>query len=238
MDLKDIKLTDVDKGLSASQVLNAKSNKIEDQSTKSYKKILQANIFSLFNAINVFLAFLVILTGSYRNMLFMGVVIGNALIGIFQEVRSKKKLDALALLNQQKAHVLRDGKIESIPVERIVENDLILLQAGDQICVDGLLVSGEVECNESLLTGESDAIHKRQGDSLYSGSYVEAGHGKMQAIHVGEDTYVHSILKHAKREKKYPSQLRDSIDTIIRFCTIILFPAGILLYLKSFFLSQ
>ena len=111
-------------------------------------------------------------------MLFMGVVIGNALIGIFQEVRSKKKLDALALLNQQKAHVLRDGKIESIPVEKIVENDLILLQAGDQICVDGLLVSGEVECNESLLTGESDAIHKKQGESLYSGSYVEAGHGK------------------------------------------------------------
>ena len=86
MDIKDIKVTDMDKGLSASQVLNAKSNKIEDQSSKSYKKILQANIFSLFNAINVFLAFLVILTGSYRNMLFMGVVIGNALIGIVQEV--------------------------------------------------------------------------------------------------------------------------------------------------------
>ena len=123
MDIKDIKVTDMDKGLSASQVLNAKSNKIEDQSSKSYKKILQANIFSLFNAINVFLAFLVILTGSYRNMLFMGVVIGNALIGIVQEVRSKKKLDALALLNQQKAHVLRHGKIDRIPVDEIVEND-------------------------------------------------------------------------------------------------------------------
>lgn len=238
MNLKDIPLTDMDKGLSASQVLQAKSNKIEDQSSKSYKKILQANIFSLFNAINVFLAFLVVLTGSYRNMLFMGVVVGNALIGIVQEVRSKKKLDALALLNQQKAHVLRDGKVDKIPVDEIVENDLILLQAGDQICVDGFLVSGEVECNESLLTGESDAIHKNQGDTLYSGSYVEAGHAKMQAVHVGEDTYVHSILKHAQREKKYPSQLRDSINSIIRFCTIILFPAGILLFLKSFFISQ
>ena len=94
-------------------------------------------------------------------MLFMGVVIGNALIGIVQEVRSKKKLDALALLNQQKAHVLRDGKVDKIPVDEIVENDLILLQAGDQICVDGFLVSGEVECNESLLTGEKMCIRDR-----------------------------------------------------------------------------
>lgn len=237
MNLKDITFTDIDKGLSTNQVLNAKSNRIEDQTGKTYKKIIQANIFSLFNAINVFLAFLVVLTGSYRNMLFMGVVISNALIGIVQEIRSKKKLDALALLNQQKAHVIRDGKKVTISVEEIVENDILILSAGDQICVDGVLVDGDLECNESMLTGESDAIHKERRSILYSGSYVEAGQGKMQAIKVAEDTYVHSILKHAKREKKYPSQLRDSINTIIRFCTIILFPAGILLFAKSYFLS-
>ncbi len=236
--MKPIKHTDPRYGLSLEEVKNSTPNHVEETYSKSYKKIVQTNIFTMFNAINLFLAFLVFMTGSYRNMLFMGVVISNALIGIVQEIRSKKKLDALALLNQPKAKVLREGNIWQIMTEEIVVNDIVILESGDQICVDGKIVEGMAEVNESLLTGESDAISKQVEDMVFSGSYVEAGHAKMQAIKVGEDTYAHSILKHAKREKKYPSQLRDSINAIIKFSTVILIPAGLLLFGKAYFISR
>ena len=179
------------------------------------------------------MAIFVLFTGSYRNMLFMGTVTVNACIGLFQEIRSKKTLDKLSLLNQPKATVLRDGIEQEIAVEDIVEDDIVLLKTGDEICCDGKLVSGQIECNESMLTGESDAVLKSKDATLFAGSFVVSGKGKMYVEKVGEDTYSFSILKHAKRFKKYPSQLRDSIDTIIRMCTMILIPLGIILFIKQ-----
>ena len=179
------------------------------------------------------MAIFVLFTGSYRNMLFMGTVTVNACIGLFQEIRSKKTLDKLSLLNQPKATVLRDGIEQEIAVESIVEDDIVLLKTGDEICCDGKLVSGQIECNESMLTGESDAVLKSKDATLFAGSFVVSGKGKMYVEKVGEDTYSFSILKHAKRFKKYPSQLRDSIDTIIRMCTMILIPLGIILFIKQ-----
>ena len=226
--------TDPQRGLNAEQVRLAKKNQIEEETGKSYRKIFQSNLLTLFNAINVFLAFLVLLTGSLRNMLFMGVVFFNALIGIVQEIRSKRKLDALALLNQPRVSIIREGKEAIYPVDQIVENDILILQ----VPVDGIVIDGFAECNESMLTGESDAIFKQNGDCVYSGSYIEAGKIRMQAVLVGDQTYAHSILRHAKREKKYPSMLRDALDTIIRLITFLLVPAGLLLFGKSYFISQ
>lgn len=230
--------TDPQNGLNPEQVRQAKKNQIEEETGKSYRTIFQSNLLTLFNAINVFLAFLVLLTGSLRNMLFMGVVFFNALIGIVQEIRSKRKLDALALLNQPRVSIVRQGKEQIYSVDQIVENDILILRTGDQVPVDGVVIDGFAECNESMLTGESDAVLKRGGDTVYSGSYLEAGKVRMQAVLVGDQTYAHSILRHAKREKKYPSMLRDALDTIIRIITFLLIPAGLLLFGKSFFISH
>ncbi len=220
-------------GLNSNEIHKYKANKTRSIISKSYKEILNQHLFTLFNGINVFLAILVFFTGSYRNMLFMGTVILNTCIGLFQEIKSKKILDQLSLLNQAQAFVLRDGKEVKIPVEEIVEHDIMILKTGDEICCDGKLVEGQIECNESMLTGESDAILKEEDSLLLAGSFVVSGQGKMLVEKVGEDTYSYSILKHAKRSKRYPSKLRDSIDAIIRFCTMILIPLGIILFIKQ-----
>lgn len=225
---------DPKKGLDSNQIASSKCNQVDLDLTKSYRQIITSNIFTFFNAINFVLAILVVLTGSYRNMLFMGVVVSNACIGIVQEIRSKRTLDRLALLHQPKIHVVRNGKEIEIEVEKIVENDIVVLTIGNQISVDGILVEGMLECNESALTGESHTVIKRKGDPLYSGSYVEAGYAKMQVLRVAEDTYAYSILHHAKREKKYPSQLRDSLNSIIKFSAILIVPMGILLFGKTY----
>ena len=202
--------------------------------SKSYKDIIKQHVFTLFNGINIVLAIFVFFTGSYRNMLFMITVILNMLIGLFQEIRSKRMLDKLSLLNQPKIHVIRNNIESELAVEDIEVNDLVVLYAGDEISFDGHIVSGSIECDESMLTGESDAVYKQENSSLLSGSFVVSGKCLMKVDKVGQDTYAYSILKHAKRFKKYSSQLRDSIDTIIKWCTYILIPLGCALFIKQF----
>lgn len=232
------KYTNKDIGLTKDEVKNKKKNTIELSMSKSTSKILKEHVFTFFNMVNIILALLVVITGSYRNMLFMGVVVINTIVGLIQEFRSKKTLDKLALLHQQKINVLRDGKVELIPIDEIVENDILIIKSGDQIPCDGVLVDGSLECDESMLTGESDVIEKSVNDSIFSGSIVVSGHAKVQVSTVGEDTYVNSILKDAKREKRYPSQLRDSIQSIIRFSTVVLVPTGLLLFLKQYLVDS
>lgn len=160
-------------------------------------------------------------------------VILNMLIGLFQEIRSKHMLDKLSLLNQANIHVLKDNQEVEVYIQDVEEKDILVLHAGDEICCDGHILSGNIECNESMLTGESDAIYKKENDTLLSGSFVVSGKCYMMADKVGQDTYSYSILKHAKRFKRYPSQLRDSIDTIIKWCTYILIPLGCALFIKQ-----
>lgn len=210
-----------------------KKNTVEAIISKSYREIIQQHVFTLFNGINVILAIFVFFTGSYRNMLFMITVILNMLIGLFQEIRSKHMLDKLSLLNQAKIHVLKDNQEVEVYIQDVEEKDILVLHAGDEICCDGHILSGNIECNESMLTGESDAIYKKENDTLLSGSFVVSGKCYMMADKVGQDTYSYSILKHAKRFKRYPSQLRDSIDTIIKRCTYILIPLGCALFIKQ-----
>lgn len=210
-----------------------KKNTVEPIISKSYREIIQQHVFTLFNGINVILAIFVFFTGSYRNMLFMITVILNMLIGLFQEIRSKHMLDKLSLLNQSKIHILKDNQEVEVYIQDVEEKDILVLHAGDEICCDGHILSGNIECNESMLTGESDAIYKKENDTLLSGSFVASGKCYMMADKVGQDTYSYSILKHAKRFKRYPSQLRDSIDTIIKWCTYILIPLGCTLFIKQ-----
>lgn len=238
MKCKIHKHTNIKTGLTKEEVLKSKPNVYIDQNTRTVGQIIKENSITLFNGINVVLAIMVVLTGSFRNMLFIGLVVINTVIGIIQELRSKKVLDNLALLNQQKAKVLRDGKVVQLPVEQIVKNDILYLSSGDQVCVDAVCVDGSVECNESILTGESDSVEKRFGDTLMSGSFVVSGKAKVQVVQVGKDTYSHTILESAKREKQYPSELRDSIDAIIRFCTIVLIPTGATLFIKQMMDAQ
>ena len=233
MNLSINKHTNIKEGLTSAQVKKNKRNVAESDTGKSYEEIISDNVFTLFNAINVLLALMVVATGSFRNMLFIFVVLINTVVGIFQEVRSKKTLDDLALLNQQKVTVIRNGHVLSIANDQLVRNDIMILKPGDQISVDAVVVEGEIECNESILTGESDSIEKGYNDTLMSGSFVVSGQAKAQAVRIGDETYSHSILMQAKREKQYPSQLRDSIEAIIRFSTCVLIPAGMLLMYKG-----
>lgn len=230
--------TDPQTGLSTEEVQTAEVNRIKEDEAKSYKSIFLQNFFTFFNILNFVLAFLVILTGRYQNMMFLGIVFSNIIIGSIQEIRAKHVLDKLALIHQQKYTALRNGVEEQIPVDEIAMGDILILHSGSQIPVDGVLISGELSLNESALTGESLPVDKFKGDSLYSGCFVNAGAGRMQVVRVAEETYAAKIIHQAKRTTRYPSQLRDSLDSLIKFCTVILIPAGILLFIKSYFVSD
>lgn len=213
-------------------------NKQMDTITKSYKAILTDNICSLFNLVNAILGALIIFIGAYRNLLFLGVIISNTFIGIFQEIRSKRTLDKLSLITKPHIKVLRNGNIKDIHMDDIVLDDIILVQTGSQICSDAIVLEGKVETNESLVTGEADIITKEPGDFLYSGSFIISGKAKIRVEHVGKENYVQTIMSEAKVLKKHKSQLRDAIDFIIKSIGIILIPIGILLFAKQFYIGD
>lgn len=234
--------TSITYGLSAKEV-NQRieagfSNQQSNQETKSYQDIFRDNIFTLFNLINAILAGLIIFIGSFKNLLFLGVVVSNLVIGIVQELRAKKVLDRLRLITQPYVQVLRDGNIVELTTQELVLDDIMLLASGSQICADAFVCEGRLEVNESLVTGESDIIIKQVGDTLYSGSFVVSGNAKVQVYHVGDDNYAQTIVKDAKVFRKHKSQLRDSINFIIKTIGIIIIPMGILLFSKQMFLTQ
>ena len=213
-------------------------NTQEERITKSYEEIFRDNVFTLFNLINAILAGLIIFIGSFKNLLFLGVVLSNLIIGIFQEIRAKRVLDKLSLITQPYLNVLRNGNVTELHMDDIVLDDIICLTSGSQVCADAIVVEGRLEVNESLVTGESDIIVKRRHDTLYSGSFVVSGQAKVQVQHVGKDNYAATIMKDAKTFKKHKSQLRDSINFIIKTIGIIIIPVGILLFSKQFFLTE
>lgn len=201
--------------------------------TKSIGQIIYSNTFTLFNFINVFLAGCLIMVHSYKNMLFLGVVFWNILIGVIQEIRSKRVIDKLSLLSEPMANVLRDGSFCDIRIEDIVLDDIFLLKNGNQVCTDAVIIEGECEINESLLTGESDPVSKKQGDEILSGSFIISGNVLAQAVHVGKDNYVNKITGQAKYLKKPNSEMLTSIKAIIKFISIVLIPLACLLFFNQ-----
>lgn len=226
------------KGLSQSEVdlrvSQGKVNVSANLKTKSVKRIFYDNICTLFNLINVVLFIALLLVGSYKNMLFMGVVVGNIAIGIFQEIRSKISVDKLTILSEKKISVLREGKIIEISKENIVIDDILVLSRGSQIPADCVVCQGECKVNESLLTGESDLIPKQNNDELLSGSFIAAGKCYAKVTKVGADCYAAKINNEAKYIKKVNSQILKSFNFIIKLCTFILLPVGVCFFLRQF----
>lgn len=212
-------------------------NTYKNTTSKSYKDIITSNLFTLFNFINVILAGLVILTGQLKNLLFITIVFWNIIIGIVQEIRSKRVLDKLSILNADTYDVVRDLQLEYVHNDNIVLGDVILIHAGQQIPCDCRVISGDIEVNESLITGESDIIKKHQDNELCSGSIVVSGQAYVKVLAVGKEAYVNKILKDVKVAKKQKSELMDSLNKILKIIGIIIIPIGALLFAKQYFLS-
>lgn len=238
---KEKKKTNLETGLTAPEIerriKQGYINTNEDRITKSYQAIFKDNILTLFNLINAILAGMIIFIGSFKNLLFLGVVVSNICIGIIQELRAKHILDKLSLITQPIVQVLRDGVVQELHMDTLVLDDIAFLVSGSQVCADCILCEGRLEVNESLVTGESDTIIKNIGDLLYSGSFIVSGKAKVQIVHVGKDNYASTIMADAKSFKRHKSQLRDSINYLIKTIGIIIIPIGILLFCKQYFIT-
>ena len=198
--------------------------------TKSIKQIVFENIFTLFNLINFVLAILVFEAKSYKNLLFMGVVVSNTLISIIQEIRSKKAIDKLSVLASAKANCIRNGVLKQISINEIVIDDLLQFETGNQVVTDSIVLAGEVEVNESFITGESDTIIKKKGDTLLSGSFIVSGKAKAKVIHIGDENFTSKISSGAKYVKKVNSEIMKSLNKIIGAVSIAIVPIGLLLF--------
>lgn len=214
-----------------------KVNANENPNTRTYKQIIRENTLTFFNFLNLVLLVLVLLVGSYKNSMFVGIIIINTVIGIAQEIRAKKTLDKLAILTESKAVVLREGQKWSVPTDQLVLDDILFLKTGDQIPADARVLEGSIEVNESLLTGEADNLTKNPGDDLFSGSFVTAGEACCQVVHVGKDNYASQITSEAKEFKRHNSELRNSLNAILKVISIIIVPMGMLLFYKQYYIA-
>ncbi len=231
-----------DKGLTSEQVAERIADGLinvdTNPPTKSVLQIVKDNIFTLFNLVNLILFIAVLISGSYKNALFMGVVISNTAIGIIQEIRAKQTIDKLSIISSSKAKVIRNGKKEEIDIHSIALDDIIELSIGNQIPTDCIVTGGSCEVNESLLTGESDAIYKSSGDMLLSGSFIVSGKCTARAERVGADNYSSTIFSGSKYIKKVKSEIMTTLKKIIKIVSIIIFPLGILLYINQFTIAE
>ncbi|WP_343248943.1 cation-translocating P-type ATPase [Diplocloster hominis] len=233
---------DIRGGLTSEEVeqrLNdGRFNYQEDANAKSIKQIIRDNLLTFFNLINAVLAGLIIFVGSFKNLFFLGIVICNTAIGIFQEIRAKKTLDKLSLITASKVTVRRNHKSEKISIDDVVLDDIMLLTTGNQICADSVVRQGTLEVNESLISGESDIIVKRPGDHLFSGSFVVSGQAAVQVEHVGEDNFAFKIMSEARKLKKHSSELQRSINIILKIISILIVPLGAGLFASQYFISK
>lgn len=218
------------------RIEQGKVNADENPNTRTYKQIVRENTLTFFNFLNLVLLILVLMVGSYKNAFFVGIIIINTLIGIAQEIRAKKTIDKLAILTAKKSIVIREGKKWTVPTEDLVLDDLVCLKTGDQVPADAKVLEGSVEVNESLLTGESDNLPKNVGDELFSGSFVTSGEACCQIIHVGKDNYAAQITSEAKEFKRHNSELKNSLNAILKVISIIIVPLGALLFYKQYYI--
>ncbi len=213
-------------------------NHNSDIKSKSIKRIVLENLITPFNILNFVLAVMILIVGSYKNLLFMGVIICNIFIGTVQEIRAKKTIDKLSLIAEPKAHVIRDGIKQAIAIHDIVMDDITFLGAGNQVCSDAVVIEGECEVNESLLTGESEPVLKQPGDHLLSGSFIISGNCHARVEHVGKDNYAAQITDNSKYVKKPNSEIMRWTNRIIKYIGFTLIPVGIALFCKQVFISH
>ena len=218
------------------RITEGKVNADENPNTRTYKQIVRENTLTFFNFLNLVLLVLVLLVGSYKNAFFVCIIIINTLIGIAQEIRAKKTIDKLAILTARKSVVIREGQKWTVPTEELVLDDVVCLKTGDQVPADARILEGSLEVNESLLTGESDNLPKNEGDELFSGSFVTSGEACCQIIHVGKDNYAAQITSEAKEFKRHNSELKNSLNAILKVISIIIVPLGALLFYKQYYI--
>lgn len=226
-------------GLTAQQVqehrMRGWTNQPVDPPSKTTKEIIQENVFTYFNLIFLVLAVLLCLVGSFRDLTFLPVIVLNTLIGIIQETRAKKVLDNLTMLNAPHAMVIRDGKKSQINAEDLVVDDIVIFEAGNQVCADAEVCAGEVQVNESLLTGESDEITKRKGDQLMSGSFIVSGQCHARLDKVGADSYISRLTLEAKAmQNTEQSEMIRSLDKLVKWVGVAIIPIGIILFIQAF----
>ena len=228
---------DVNVGLTSEQVdvrIKAKqTNKVKKVVGKSYLQIFVTNICTFFNLLGFIIFLLMALCGSWSNMMFVVVIMANTVVGIFQEIRSKIAVEKLSIVSEPTVDVLRDGQKQNIKTQQIVLDDIVMYSAGKQICTDAIILDGEVEVNESMLTGESEPIKKRVGDTLYSGSFVVSGNCTCQVTAVGKDNYNEQLSAKVKLAKTPDSRIFKGIMSIIKIIAIIIFPLGIATFFTS-----
>ena len=229
-------------GLSEKQVLNriekGQVNKLDDDKTRSNWEIIRDNVFTLFNLFNVLIAIALLYVGAYTNLFYMAIIILNCAIGIYQEIHARNLVKKLSVLKESKVKVLRDGKEQEILVDEIVLDDVVLLEMGSQIVADSVVLEGEMEVNESLLTGESDAIFKQKADSLLSGSYVVSGKCLAKVEKVGKDNFASHITSETKKYKRAQSELVDSMKKVTRMTSFAIIPIGVLLFVEAYFMRH
>ena len=233
MEYKGLNVRDVNERIEKGQI-----NVFENPDDLTLKKILKNNICTFFNLIIFILALLVVSSGAYKNLMFVGVAFCNMLIGIVQEVRAMLTLNKLNIIAEAKMVVIRNSQETSIPVSEIVLDDILHIKSGNQIVCDSIILEGAIEVNESLLTGEPDVIEKKMGDKLYSGSFIVAGDAYAQVIHVGKDNLSSKIMLKAKTSTKPKSLLQENIDLILKIVSSIILPLGLLLFATQFFANQ
>lgn len=232
--------TDPARGLTREQVeeriARGAVNHAVESASKSRKEIVCSNVFTYFNLIFFIIAVLLISVGSFRDLTFLPVIIANTAIGIFQELRSKKVLDELTILNAPKNTVLRDGQEQTLPSEELVLDDIIVLRAGNQIPADAVVEQGEVLVNESLLTGEADQIRKKEQSVLLSGSFVVSGECRARVDKVGKDSYVAQLTLEAKAmNDQEVSEMIRSLDRLVKIIGVVIIPIGIILFGQQHF---
>ncbi len=234
---------DYRKGLTSQQVqehrLHGWTNRAVESASKTTKEIIHENVFTYFNLIFAVLAVLLCIAGSFRDLTFLPVIIANTLIGIIQEVRAKQVLDKLSMLNAPRSAVVRDGKKKIVDSEELVLDDIVIFKAGSQVCADAEVCAGEVQVNESLLTGESDEITKRRGDKLMSGSFIVSGQCHARLDKVGEDSYIAKLTLQAKEmQEGEQSEMIRSLDKLVKCVGVAIIPIGIILFCQSFFFQN
>lgn len=214
------------------------TNRADISTDKTTKEIVISNVFTYFNLIFLVITILLIMVGSFRNLTFLPIIIGNTVIGIVQEIRAKKTLEKMSLLNAPRADVIRNGSVKQISTEELVKDDVILLTAGKQICADAVVISGNIQVNESMLTGEADEVEKTEGSTLMSGSFVVSGECYARLEKVGNESYISKLSLEAKSMGgKEQSEMIRSINLIVKWVGIVIIPIGLILFWQSHFVN-
>lgn len=232
--------TDYKQGLTDEQVQERKrqglTNVAVDTSSKTVNDIVKENVFTYFNLIFAILALLICISGSFRDLTFLPVIIANTLIGIIQEVRAKKVVDNLNMLNVPNVTVIRGGQEKTVKPEELVLDDMVVFKAGSQVCADAIVCEGEVQVNESLLTGESDEILKNKGKELMSGSFIVSGQCYARLDKVGADSYISKLTIQAKKmQDGEQSEMIRSLNKLVQAVGIAIIPIGLILFYMAFF---